>query len=192
MHRVVDAYHACMPTPLIELLDSLSAGVLVLDAITGELAHRNRAMITLLGEEPDSSLLFDAALQLGNRWRRLSLASGAPPRGSALLSDVRLATNCAVYRLWGTAPQLEHTTPAQVLVLVERLGFLLPTAARLRAHFRLTPREVEVALLLAEGASDAHIGRALGMSIHTARHHGERIFAKVGVHSRKALVLHLV
>ncbi|MDQ2767382.1 MAG: helix-turn-helix transcriptional regulator [Gemmatimonadota bacterium] len=181
-----------MPTPLIELLDSLSAGVLVLDAITGELAHRNRAMITLLGEEPDSSLLFDAALQLGNRWRRLSLASGAPPRGSALLSDVRLATNCAVYRLWGTAPQLEHTTPAQVLVLVERLGFLLPTAARLRAHFRLTPREVEVALLLAEGASDAHIGRALGMSIHTARHHGERIFAKVGVHSRKALVLHLV
>ncbi|MEP7088207.1 MAG: helix-turn-helix transcriptional regulator [Gemmatimonadota bacterium] len=97
-----------------------------------------------------------------------------------------------MYRLWGTAPRLEHTTPAHVLVLVERLGSSLPTTARLSSLFRLTPREVEVALLLAEGASDAHIGRALGMSIHTARHHGERIFAKVGVHLRKALVLHLV
>ena len=192
MHRVVDAYHSCMPTPLIELLDSLSAGVLVLDSITGELAHRNRAMFMLLEGEPDSAVLFDAALQLGHRWRRLSLASGVAPRRRVLLSDVRLATNHAVYRLWGTAVQLEHPTSAQVLVLVERLGLLLPTVTRLRAHFRLTPREVEVALLLAEGASDAHIGRALGMSIHTARHHGERIFAKVGVHSRKALALHLV
>ncbi len=181
-----------VPTPLIELLDSLSEGVLVVDAITGEPAHQNRAMSTLLDAEPDAALLMDAALQLGHRWLRLCTVPRATPPGHSLLRDVRLATTRAVYRLWGTALSSEHAVPAQVLILVERTASLLPTAAHLQARFRLTRREAEVALLLAEGASDAQIGRVLGMSIHTARHHGERVFDKVGIHSRKALALHFL
>jgi DNA-binding CsgD family transcriptional regulator len=180
-----------MPAPLLELLDSLSEGVLVLDSATGAVVHRNRALGVLLEAEPDSSMLYDAVLQLGQRWRRLALAPRAEHDGRALLSDARFVANRAAYRLWGMALQLGGSLPVRVLVLVERTGPLLPTVSRLRSRFRLTTREAEVALLLAEGASDADIGRILGMSVHTARHHGERIFTKVGVHSRKALALHL-
>lgn len=181
-----------MPAPLLELLDALSEGVLVLDSATGAVVHRNRALGELLAVEADASLLYDTALQLGQRWRLLSMAPRAARDGRVLLSDVRLATRRAVYRLWGVAMRPASPLPARVLVLVERTGPQLPTVSRLRSRFRLTTREAEVALLLAEGLSDADIGRALGMSAHTARHHGERIFAKVGVHSRKALALHLV
>jgi DNA-binding CsgD family transcriptional regulator len=180
-----------MPAPLLELLDSLSEGVLVLDSATGAVVHRNRALGVLLEAEPDSSMLYDAVLQLGQRWRRLALAPRAEHDGRALLSDARFVANRAAYRLWGMALQLEGSSPARVLVLVERTRPLLPTVSHLRSRFRLTTREAEVALLLAEGLSDADISRILGMSIHTARHHGESIFTKVGVHSRKALALHL-
>jgi len=180
-----------MPTSFTALLDTLSEGVLVLDSATGALVYRNRALHTMLDAEPDAAMLFDTALQLGQRWRWRSAAPRSALDGAAELSDVRFATTHAVYRLWCMALQLGHPVPNRIVVLVERMGLLLPPAARLRARFSLTAREAEVALLLAEGASDADISRALGVSIHTARHHGERVFTKVGVHSRKALALHL-
>jgi DNA-binding CsgD family transcriptional regulator len=54
----------------------------------------------------------------------------------------------------------------------------------LEADYGLTPREVEVALLLAEGCSNAVVARQLGISPHTARHHTQRVLGKLGVHSR--------
>ena len=47
-----------------------------------------------------------------------------------------------------------------------------------------TPREIEVARLLAEGRRNTAIASALGISAHTARHHTQRVLAKLGVHSR--------
>jgi DNA-binding CsgD family transcriptional regulator len=54
---------------------------------------------------------------------------------------------------------------------------------RLEAH-GLTPREAEVAALLARGLPNAAVARQLGISPHTARHHTQRVLAKLGVHSR--------
>lgn len=56
----------------------------------------------------------------------------------------------------------------------------------LRERIGLTPREVEVALLLTDGLSIPEIGRRLGVSAHTIRHHGERVFRKLTVTSRAA------
>ncbi len=56
--------------------------------------------------------------------------------------------------------------------------------AILAAKFGFTERELEVALLLAEGASNAAIAEALGISKHTARHHTRHVLTKLGVHSR--------
>ena len=188
----VGAYRGGMPTSFTELLDTLSEGALVLDAATGALVHRNRALRTMLDADAAAPMLSEAGCQLAQRWRRLRTVPRPAANGAALLRDVRFATTHAVYRLWCMALQLGHPVPNQTVVLVERMGLPLPPAAHLRTRFRLTARETQVALLLAEGASDADIGRALGMSIHTARHHGERVFTKVGVHSRKALALYLV
>jgi hypothetical protein len=58
-------------------------------------------------------------------------------------------------------------------------------AMRLCGNLRHTrvPRP-GVALLLAEGKSDAEIARELVISWHTARRHVEKVLLKLGVHSR--------
>jgi DNA-binding CsgD family transcriptional regulator len=58
-----------------------------------------------------------------------------------------------------------------------------PEERRLETH-GLTPREAEVADLLARGLSNAAVARRLDISPHTARHHTQRVLAKLGVHSR--------
>ena len=54
----------------------------------------------------------------------------------------------------------------------------------LAARFGLTQREEEVALLLEQGKPNESIARELNISAHTARHHTQRILAKLQVHSR--------
>jgi DNA-binding NarL/FixJ family response regulator len=61
-----------------------------------------------------------------------------------------------------------------------------PGEPRLSKQFGLTAREEEVALLLSRGVSNQAIARELGISEHTARHHTQRILAKLEVHSRAA------
>jgi DNA-binding NarL/FixJ family response regulator len=48
----------------------------------------------------------------------------------------------------------------------------------------LTPREHDVLMRLAQGQNPAEIAGELGMSAHTVRTHTNKIFAKLGVHSR--------
>jgi DNA-binding CsgD family transcriptional regulator len=69
---------------------------------------------------------------------------------------------------------------------------LLPTGRDLCRRHGLTPREAEIALLLARGASDREVAAALSISHHTVRKHAEHIFAKLGLHTRKALALRLM
>ena len=59
-----------------------------------------------------------------------------------------------------------------------------PAALRLQDEYGMTPREVEVALLLSEGLSNSALARQLSISPHTARHHTQRVLGKLGVHSR--------
>ena len=61
---------------------------------------------------------------------------------------------------------------------------ITPAALRLQDEYGMTPREVEVALLLSEGLSNSALARQLGISPHTARHHTQRVLGKLGVHSR--------
>jgi DNA-binding CsgD family transcriptional regulator len=49
----------------------------------------------------------------------------------------------------------------------------------LRERFGLTPIEIAVARLMAEGRSTAGIAVALCISPHTARYHMERVMAKL-------------
>jgi len=71
-----------------------------------------------------------------------------------------------IWDRWPTPPQAE------------------PRALRLQGEYGLTPREAEVAVLLAEGLSNSALARRLGISPHTARHHTQRVLGKLGVHSR--------
>jgi DNA-binding CsgD family transcriptional regulator len=65
-----------------------------------------------------------------------------------------------------------------------RLPAPVPVALSLNIEHGMTPREIEVAMLLTEGCSNRTIAHRLGISQHTARHHTQRVLAKLGVHSR--------
>jgi DNA-binding NarL/FixJ family response regulator len=58
---------------------------------------------------------------------------------------------------------------------------------RLEAH-GATPREREVATLLARGLTNPEIAEALCLSAHTVQDHTKSLFEKVGVASRQELV----
>jgi len=68
----------------------------------------------------------------------------------------------------------------------------LPTTQELRITFGLRGREPQVALLAAEGLSNVAIAQRLRLSSHTVRHYLERVLERLGLHTRKALALHLM
>ncbi|AHG92961.1 response regulator receiver (plasmid) [Gemmatirosa kalamazoonensis] len=90
------------------------------------------------------------------------------------------------------------TKPFGVVELMARIGAHLRRATgssaaaeggtlsddALRERYGLTDREIEVARLLALGASNAEIGEALGIAAMTARNHTERILLKLGASTR--------
>lgn len=59
-----------------------------------------------------------------------------------------------------------------------------PNADDLRRRFGLTPRQAEVAALLAERRSNREIAEALHISSHTARHHTQAVLEALGVDDR--------
>ena len=75
----------------------------------------------------------------------------------------------------------------RVAIVIERAGGARSATVRLEA-FGATPREREVATLLARGLSRAEIAKALVLSPHTVEDHVKSLYAKVGVDSRHELV----
>lgn len=55
------------------------------------------------------------------------------------------------------------------------------------AHLRLTPAETRVLLRLLDGATVEQAADQLSVSVHTARTHVRRVYAKLGVNSREQL-----
>jgi DNA-binding NarL/FixJ family response regulator len=53
---------------------------------------------------------------------------------------------------------------------------------------RISARQREILVLIAEGLSDKGIGRRLGMSARTVESHLQRLYQRHGVHTRAALV----
>jgi DNA-binding CsgD family transcriptional regulator len=60
------------------------------------------------------------------------------------------------------------------------------------AHLPISPRELEVLRLVAEGATDAQVARRLGLQPATVSKHLSRIYARLGVPNRAAAVRYLI
>ena len=177
-------------------LDVLSQGMLVYDAITGRELHRNPALGTLRSHDPEFGMVEQRARALARALHRVhrSGTRGQPGRsGNEALPGLRnVRTAGGRYSLRASfLPAAVYAREQVVLVSVEHHGIALPGAAVLRERFGLTARQAQVALRLAQGDSNAELAAALGVSPHTVRHHSERIFEKLQIHSRKALALWL-
>lgn len=115
----------------------------------------------------------EAAVEAGNR------SQAAGPARAALLTARRLGARWLVEEVEGLGRRARL-----------RLGDGEPAAAVASPQegdggpFGLTPRELQVLALIAEGATNRQIGSALFMAEKTASVHVSRIIAKLGVTSR--------
>ncbi len=59
-------------------------------------------------------------------------------------------------------------------------------------YLMLTPRELEILRLIAEGLSNQEIAHRLFLSVHTVKNHVHKVLETLGVHSRWAAVHHAI
>lgn len=142
--------------------------------------HENRAFQQLLAREPQRERL---GTELG---RLLATLCGAAAGDAGRSQEREVVTERGRYRL--RAVRLEVVGEADgssvVLVSVEP-GSADPLAEEcLRDRFRLTPREAQLARLLAEGKTNVEIAAALAISPNTAHHYTDRVLLKVGARNR--------
>ena len=123
------------------------------------------------------------AAAIGDRVRAQEPLPSALSLQSAVGED--LSTPVGEFRVTACHAEGAEALPVALVVLVlERAPSEAELAGRLIDRYALTPREAAAARLLARRHSTAEIARALGISAHTARHHVERVLAKLGVRSR--------
>jgi DNA-binding CsgD family transcriptional regulator len=127
----------------------------------------------------------------------------ADPSSSAVVrsSDDKLADlEAQVRRLvsdsFGLEPQAaaEHETSRADLVIldVEMDGVRCLLLRIPEAHTSLSPRELEIARMVAKGYPNKTIASVLDISSWTVASHLRRVFSKLGVSSRAAMVARLL
>jgi DNA-binding CsgD family transcriptional regulator len=168
-----------------EVCDDMNAGLAIFRRDGLREVARNTRWSELVDEEPERVRL----LELIRRQLEYTGASA----GSLREDYWELGLSGRSYRVTAKcAPAGTLLPEAGVLVLMDRLGPELPTTRELRVAFGLQGREPQVALLAAEGLSNEAIAQRLRLSAHTVRHYLERVLTRLGLHSRKALALHLM
>ncbi|WP_229884174.1 helix-turn-helix transcriptional regulator [Roseobacter sp. MH60115] len=164
----------------VQAMDAMPVALLVFDA-AGTLMHRNHCFDALAATQAGLEDCQTSAAQLVARVlpgsRRDQYMAEAPLNVVSLVS----LPDCQV-RLSAAQAPWPHGDPI-CLVSVEVISR--------GEHYVLTPRETEVAKLLAEGHQDKQIARDLDISLHTARRHVERVLSKTGCRNRTEAALKL-
>ncbi len=166
------------------------AGGMVASAIgaVGPVAHFLARAETLLGRHDDAIAHADAAALLAARggfrpWHaraRLCLAEALAARGTA--GDVPRARHLATLAEAAAGHLSMRGLHEQARDLV----------ARLDPSTRLSPREREIARLIAGGASNRGIADALGLSERTIESHVQHILTKLDLHARTQIAAWVV
>lgn len=170
------------PATLYDTLDLLPQHQALMTP-AGTTVRVNRWLSELLRRVPDGRYLEQA---LGSYAR--SIADPRPPCGCGACGapvTLHYQTATGPCLLWGWCVELDRYGLGRlVLMTVQPLDPDLPSDDAIREAFGLTRKEIDVARYLAEGRTNAWIAAALCISEHTARHHTEHVFRKLGVSSR--------
>ena len=115
--------------------------------------------------------------------------------GEAAPDPLRLALEVADAALADRLAALLAGVPGLLLVGPDEAAdaaVVLPAAERPEpgGELALTPRELEVLALLAEGASNKAVARRLGISVHTAKFHVGSLLDKLDAVGRTDAVAH--
>jgi DNA-binding CsgD family transcriptional regulator len=118
----------------------------------------------------------------------LALAAFARSKGGSADQHgdaVAVPTSAGWVTLHASLP--EGSAGRRVAIVLERTSSRQSTAIRLEAD-GVTPREREIAALLAQGLTNPEIAEALVLSPYTIQDHIKNLFEKTGVSSRQELV----
>jgi DNA-binding CsgD family transcriptional regulator len=164
-------------------LHDLAHPLLVFD-LSGREIHRSPALGRILTSQAAAPVIARARSMA--REFAGALPTGAPSAGppSCSVAPVRAGDEEYLLRVTLLPEALFSSGPALAVLILPRKPAVLPDPATLQARHGLTPREADVALLLATGATRDRIARELGISPHTARAHTEKVFLKLGVSTR--------
>lgn len=149
----------------------------------GRELHRTPTLRRLLVQEPERERVVSTMTAVAGELRALG-RGGRGGVGCAPAASRPVVTALARYAVYAAfAPALVWGADGAVQVTLAPRSASAPAPTPAVAD-RLTPRELEVARLLARRATDAEVAAALGISWHTVRRHTERVLAKLGVTSR--------
>jgi len=120
----------------------------------------------------------------------VSDATSPPIVVSVEIDDPELADR--LVSILGGIAGLRLAAPGEAanVAMVSRDASPARDVARDVAEVELTPRELDVLTLLAEGASNKAIARQLGISVHTAKFHVGSILDKLDATGRTDAVAH--
>lgn len=161
------------------------------------MSYANTADLAMLDAYDVAYALYDG----GGRQRYVSeSASAAMARHGEAAEVWRAIASIIQEGVHGSSTNRRHVTGVDVTISARTprdIGYVVvfqPTpSARIytdaAARFDLTAREREVAMHIARGRSTKEIAAILSISQHTARHHTERLYAKLGVHGRAEVML---
>ena len=148
---------------------------MVTDAAGGDVRETAR-LSRLLAEDADS---YDVRARLLQLVRKRLAPSG---KSAPVTVETRRGTYTLLAVPWG-----EPNSGGALGIGLATVSGHLAIDASVRQRFGLTPRESDVASRLAAGASSREVAESLGMSVHTARRHTERVLQKCNVRRRSAI-----
>jgi DNA-binding CsgD family transcriptional regulator len=169
-----------------QLFDKIESALACFDA-KGNVVQQNSAMTRLLSTEPQRDRLLAQISAAANAMASTMRHTSRHLRGDAPKSPWReLRTSTKRYRLSASLlPAGLLAAQSMVVVALDVLDRQQVSDTDLRARYSLTPREIQIARLLATRYHTLEIADVLGMSVHTARRHTEHVLTKLGVHSRQ-------
>lgn len=178
---------------LVRTLDQLREALYICDA-DGRVLHQNTALKRMLAEEPDDGVLLGAIKTLADGLRRRRVAPQAKTTAvvDMLPETCDMETGGACYKLTATYAPPDLFGDEAVMVRTIRTGLALPSAIRLATHFGLTPRQAQVALLVAQGRTNKEVAKELAISAHTVKRHVANLLRKMDVSSRQMVLLKLL
>jgi DNA-binding CsgD family transcriptional regulator len=160
------------PPIVISVLQALDLAAMVTDA-GGRDVRETARLGRLLAQDSDSYEVRQRLLQLVRK--RLRQTGDSVP--------VTVETRRGTYTLMAV-PWPEPDGAVTLGIGLATVSGNLAVDPSVRQRFGLTPRESDVASRLAAGASSREVAESLGMSVHTARRHTERVLQKCNVRRR--------
>lgn len=154
--------------------------------LAGTIVYVNKAMSDAWHFKPHGRQVREGVLGIASTVCGQLMLDGLPLQ--ALVADVasrELRTEFGNLRMRASyiGPNL-FGFGSSLLVSLDGVPLVPQSDASLAQCFRLTPQEIRVARLLADGRSNRDVAALLFISPHTARTHTERVLQKLGVRSR--------